>query len=174
MTPIDPFALAKRGETLAGTVAPEECSNIRDYEPRNLNYRLNFSVATATEPMPGKAKISGHISAELQLTCNRCAQLFAYPVAIDFVVYPVVSADAAEAYPVELDTIIIDNNAIAISDLVEQEVILALPVFPKHPDGSNACYNEVDCVNDQPDGNKPNGQNVFDVLLEVKNGCTKK
>lgn len=93
----------------------------------------------------GRADKSGkpvlHLEARgvLKLICQRCLDSFEYPldVAADFVI--VTSEDAipspdSDEYDDEVDYLVAETQ-MPVINLVEDEILLTLPLAPKHPDG---------------------------------------
>jgi uncharacterized protein len=77
------------------------------------------------------------------LTCQRCLQPIEWPVTSDSQVALV--ADAAEADRVAdgLETYLVENDRVSVRDLVEEELLLALPLVPKCAAGSE-CARSVE------------------------------
>ena len=87
----------------------------------------------------GKPVLHLEVRGELKLICQRCLDSFEYPldVAADFVI--VTSEDAipspdSDEYDDEVDYLVAETQMPVIG-LVEDEILLTLPLAPKHPDG---------------------------------------
>jgi uncharacterized protein len=72
------------------------------------------------------------ISARAELTCQRCLAPFACPVECGGRVAMVADAAEADRAPEGLETILAPGHRISVRDLVEEELLLALPIIPLH------------------------------------------
>lgn len=83
------------------------------------------------------------ISARAVLTCQRCMKPLER--AIESASRIVLVADAAEAEraPAELETVRAPGHRVRVRDLVEEELLLALPIVPLHPAGDCAAAGEA-------------------------------
>jgi uncharacterized protein len=78
--------------------------------------------------------ISGTGSVSVALTCQRCTESLIIDLDIDFTLSPVKNDEAAEALPSYYDAIELDENGeINLLELVEDELLLAIPLIPRHP-----------------------------------------
>lgn len=114
----------------------------------------------------GLVVISGEGSAAVKLACQRCNEAFDYELKVNFSFSPVKNAEAADELPSYYDAIEFDENGeVNLRDLVEDELILAIPLIPKH--SLEDCSAPADSVwGELPDEHdKPN---PFDVLKQLK------
>lgn len=72
------------------------------------------------------------VEAQLSLTCQRCMQPMPWPVASRARIALVGDADAADAVAPEFETVIAPGGRITVGELVEEELLLALPVVALH------------------------------------------
>ncbi len=72
------------------------------------------------------------ISAQAELTCQRCLAPLACPVKSGGRVALVADAGEADRAPEGLETILAPDHRISVRDLVEEELLLALPIVPLH------------------------------------------
>jgi uncharacterized protein len=164
---VNPFRLADAGRRLEGCI---EVSRLKRLRPSLVSdegevlVRLEFARNTQ-----GLATIRGHIETTLQLECQRCMQSMAYPVSDDLAVVAVESDAEAEMVQEQYDPLVVDDESLMIVDLVEDELMLALPLAPAHPESK-------DCVGrnlkefDPEDVDEPveEKDNPFAVLKKLK------
>ncbi len=87
---------------------------------------------------------SGTAVADLSLTggaalqCQRCMQPMEWPVQSTVRVALLASAAEAGALPEEIEPMLAPEGRISIADLVEEELLLALPIVPLHESGGCA------------------------------------
>jgi uncharacterized protein len=110
------------------------------------------------------------IAAEVALTCQRCLEKMSSRLAIDSTLAIVFSDEQAAQLPRHLDPLVIAGEEADLWELVEEELILALPAFSYHD--TAACReklagyaggNSVEATEDR----RPN---PFDVLAQLKRG----
>jgi len=110
--------------------------------------------------------ISGTGSVSVALTCQRCTESLTIDLDVEFTLSPVKNDEAAEALPSYYDAIELDENGeVNLLELVEEELILAIPLIAKHE--PSQCQAPVDSVwGELPEElEKPN---PFDVLKKIK------
>lgn len=83
----------------------------------------------------GYAMASIQASADLPVTCQRCLAPFTLVVEGDAQVVLVASDDEAIRVPEAFETVVCPEGRIHPRQLVEEELLLALPVVPLHPQG---------------------------------------
>ena len=81
----------------------------------------------------GVAQLRVRAEAALPLVCQRTLETFALPVQIDTRL-GLISCEADEAsLPADVEPLLIGNGLLRLADVVEDELILALPVVPVKP-----------------------------------------
>lgn len=106
--------------------------------------------------------ISGRITATLRLTCQRCLQPFDWPMAVDVDIGIVADEKAEESLPDGLDPLIVAGERVRLADVVEDELILGLPVVARHEDNP-ACQPAS-----RPAGGSDRKVSPFSVLQELR------
>lgn len=78
------------------------------------------------------------VKASLEVTCQRCVQPLPMEVQETFEVAPVTSLEQEQALPENVVPCWIDDELgeVSLWEQVEQAVIVALPLSPRHPEGS--------------------------------------
>lgn len=80
----------------------------------------------------GRRRILGQIRADVELTCQRCLGPVRYPVAADVHLVWAHTGDEAALVPEGYDAIVSVSGCINVRDLVEDELLLALPLVARH------------------------------------------
>ncbi|MGC1460138.1 MAG: YceD family protein [Steroidobacteraceae bacterium] len=87
------------------------------------------------------------IAAEVTLLCQRCLAPLKWPVNSVGRAALVATAAEGERVPEQLETVLAPEHRISTRDLVEEELLLALPLVPRHEDdgcaGDRAAAEEV-------------------------------
>ncbi len=106
------------------------------------------------------------VSADLQVTCQRCLGVMALPVATENRVAIVGDDDAAKQLPASLEPWIVTGEAGNLWGLAEDELILAIPVVSYHD--SEDCKRLLDAYRRPPESEDSDGDNPFKVLEQLK------
>ena len=84
------------------------------------------------------------VHADVVLTCQRCMGPLRWPLASEGRAALVATPEEADRVPEQLETVFAEGHRISLRDLVEEELLLALPLVPRHA-------SEHDCVGDEAD-----------------------
>lgn len=130
---IDALAFARRGETLEGVFQASSLPRVGAILAAPA-YALQYGIYGHTES--GRPVLRVSVRCQLMQTCQRCLEPFEWPLSLD--VRLPVARDARELQRWEeqdamLDALLADPRMDVVA-LVEDEVLLALPLAPKHPD----------------------------------------
>ena len=128
--------------------------------PGMVVFHLNFAVDEHGVPI-----MRGHIAAELTMACQRCLEDMAITIDRDIEVgFVFDDAHAAQASS-RLEICTLKEDYVSLANLLEDELILALPVI--------AAHNDDKCARWQDDAGGPNEddagkENPFAVLRDLK------
>jgi uncharacterized protein len=112
-----------------------------------------------------RIRIDGFIRAEMQLMCQRCLQAMAWKVDAPVRIALLKPGQSDANLPEDVDAQDLPvENPVALLDMVEDELILALPIVAKHP----ACPSNP-CVEDAPPVVEEKRPNPFAALAVFKN-----
>jgi uncharacterized protein len=89
----------------------------------------------------GQAIAHVKLHAELSVVCQRCMVRMQLPVDCDSRVALVESEEAAQAVPAEFETALAPGGRLRLRELVEEELLLALPAAPRHTE--DECVEEL-------------------------------
>jgi uncharacterized protein len=81
----------------------------------------------------GVAYLAVRVEAELPLTCQRSLEVFRQPVAIDQRLGLIAEESEEAALPPGYEPLLIPDGAVDLAGVIEDELILALPVVPVKP-----------------------------------------
>ncbi len=127
---IDPITLAHKGASLTGTVALHELPRV--FKQLCLGDGEVQVVFEFGKDLKNYYFIKGHIVTELSLQCQRCLQPVNYKIESHFCLSPVKDSKAAADLPSDYEPLIMTDKTISILDMVEEEIILNLPIAVKH------------------------------------------
>jgi uncharacterized protein len=123
----------------------------------------------------GRARIRGHVRADLQVCCQRCMGSLTLPVDAGFMLSPVSGPREAELLPAEYDPLLLEERLLNPIDLIEDELILAIPPAPRHPE-AECDVNLADYRHEMDSAQVPEAENdnPFAALQALKRGTGKK
>lgn len=128
---IDPFRFANNGRQLEGELALADMSRLSESlfdNSGSVAVSMQFDV-----DQTGTPNLHGHFETTLSLTCERCMQAVAFPVVIDTWLGLVRHEKLAESLAEQYEPWVIDDtDLVDPATVVEDELILALPLVPKH------------------------------------------
>jgi uncharacterized protein len=79
-----------------------------------------------------RARLRGSVDAELTVMCQRCMGPMRLPVHADFLLAVVKGEAEAERLPDDYDALLLSEDRLQLSNVIEDELLLALPVAPLH------------------------------------------
>ena len=123
---------------------------------------LDFSVDEQ-----GRRRIAGTVTATLPLQCQRCLDVVELAVSSELALALVWTEEKAAQLPRTLDPVLMAEPELDLYALVEEELLLALPLVPQHPVGQCA----APAIPDAAEGEalaEPEKVNPFQVLASLK------
>ena len=166
---VDPIRLSARGEHLQGTIPLKQMKRLTSAllsDKGDVHLDAEFSV-----DINHVVILAGKIDTDTKLICQRCMGEMDLPIKIDFQVAFVRSEDEMERLPEGYEATLVDNTTMMLSDIIEDEILLALPSIPKHLDESCSPDKiEVDwgSQKNEPDTESEERENPFDILASLK------
>ena len=116
----------------------------------------------------GIPNVAGRVHADVVLTCQRCLEPMKVPVDVDLSLGIVASEDGANRLPEHYDPLVTRGEQLLVAEMVEDEILLALPAIPRH---DTAECTAVENVEKRP-GDVGEGDDVssspFAVLAQLK------
>jgi uncharacterized protein len=131
---LDAFRLAREHGVLEGSIDAHRLSRVADVladGPADVRWRIEGSADTA-----GRPALAIEIIGSVQLTCQRCLDDFAWPVAQRTEV--LLAHDEGELAALDAESsaeVVLAEAPVAPLTLVEDELLLALPFAPMHAEG---------------------------------------
>ena len=127
---IDPYEFAEKRRRIKGKIPLTAMDHLRDAV---LNPNGEASLEFEFRKDGVRAVISGRIEANLVLRCQCCLEPLEWPVVNEVCLGVVRSIDEADLLPETLEPLLVESDsAIALADIVQDELLLALPSVPQH------------------------------------------
>ena len=83
------------------------------------------------------------VSAQPEVICQRCMQPMRWPVNVKSRVALVSDYDAADRVPDGMEVFLVEADSVSVRDLVDEEILLALPHVARHEEGSECASSEM-------------------------------
>ncbi len=143
---VEPFALATQGRTIEGEIPLADltrlsalaCSSQSQGSASkdtvasvNIEGSVGFTLCFDIDE-GGAPRIGGNVSTTLRLQCQRCMEDMDYPITLNVRLGIVPSREAAKSLPDSYDPLVVSGDEISIASILEDELILALPIVAIH------------------------------------------
>ena len=136
---VDPFRFAENAVSLNGALFIKEmqrfCSSLAS-DQGEVKVSMTFD-----RDEQGIRHIKGRITTEVMLQCQRCLRPFKHEIINEFLLGIVHTEEEADRLPNRYDPLIVSDGALVISDMIEEELIISLPLVPMH--NTKDCNAEV-------------------------------
>lgn len=163
---IDPLNLAdKRGE-IKGQLPISDLDRLRDLLVTDTGL---IEVVLWFGREGKQAKVEGEITTELHLCCQNCLQVVVWPVEAKFKLGIVTTIEQANRLPDDFEPLLVNQNDILVKDLIEDELLLILPTYPKHPYDCLALQTDVKIKSALTKPEQAEKKNPFSILANLKN-----
>ncbi len=163
---VDPIRLATRNEHLQGTIPLKQMKRLIEAfssSEGDVFIDVEFSVDINQVVI-----LAGEIKTNAKLICQRCMEEMELPIALDFQLAFVRTEVEMERLPKGYEATLIDNTMM-LSDIIEDEILLALPAIPKHlDDGCSSDKNWGKQETIETNTESVERDNPFDILASLK------
>jgi uncharacterized protein len=99
----------------------------------------------------GQAVADLEVHAAPEVICQRCMQPMRWPVDVKSRIALVSDYDAADRVPDGMEVFLVEADSVSVRDLVDEEVMLALPHVPRHEEGSECAGRSVELPGQEAD-----------------------
>ena len=158
---------AAKEATVSGVLEPVHLPRFRELLASDAGkIEAQFTFGKDEE---GRYRVQLHLEGQVEVTCQRCLEAMPETVTADNQLALVWSDEQARHLPRHLDPLIATEEACNLWELVEDELILALPPFSYHD--TEECkeilsgYTAGPAVEEEEGNARPN---PFDVLAQLK------
>ena len=129
---IDGLEFARTGSKLQGAWPVALFGRLRDVLRTNEG-NLQYELAGVPEER-GRPALRLKVDGVLQLVCQRCLGALEFPLRIDVSLQLAATQAEVDAEPLDADgpEQIVAGREMQVRDLVEDEVLLAIPLAPRH------------------------------------------
>ena len=163
---IDPFRLAESGAELSGPIPLKQMQRLLPQladDSGEVDVVLNFDIDELGVPF-----VKGQVKATLHIVCQRCLEAFDYPVEQDIVLAWVRNDPQAERLPLRYDPYLVEENPLMLKDVVEDELLLALPNVPMHTESDCPASAWLAAQESVVQPKQDEEKNPFSILAKLK------
>ena len=160
---IEPERLAADGEVLIGKIDQIEMPRLTSLVSSpdgEVSFSLVFCKGTH-----GEIQITGNLETTLTMQCQRCLSEMKFILDNPISISVIKNRNKIELINSDLEPILINEEKFLLLDLIEEEVILGLPIAPLPP--QDACS-----VKGQSNRHSVKKENPFTVLSKLKSSKT--
>jgi len=156
---IDSMDFADNGQEMSGEVAVADLERLQDTlesSQGKLDYKLRGGVDDQ-----GDHFLEVSITGRCSLLCQRCLNGMDHPVQIEtrLLLRDQASLDKLDDVEEEFDSVLADKH-MDVLDMLEEEILLSLPIAPKHETGA--------CQAENSEHREENRQHPFAILEKLK------
>lgn len=127
---VDAHKLAKQGANLSGVlllVNLLRIADLLDNKAGQLTIDLQFEIGR-----DHLHYVHGHINGNIEILCQRCMEAMTMAVDNQFVLGLMDNPEIAKRLPENIEPIYLNQGELDISGMIEDELILALPLIAMH------------------------------------------
>ena len=126
--------LATRHTAQSDQLGPRRLPRLASLLAAGEGQGLDVGVRFAPDPS-GLARLELAVNGEVQLVCQRCLAPMAWPVALEASLTVVASEQEAEGLEDPFEAIVMDPDGLCLDRIIEDEVLAAVPLAPRHEAG---------------------------------------
>ncbi len=157
---VDPWRVSEQKQTFSGSVRLGDLPRLSPLLSRHegtAEYQFVFSRDQYRRPL-----IEGHVEATLWQTCQRCLAEMPLKVDSKFSLVVVQGYDEAGQLDEALEPLLAEEGNVSLLELVEDELLLGLPVVALHEQCDAPAYDDEEISVEEP------RENPFAALKRLK------
>lgn len=158
---LEPRKLVSQGAILEGALATDSMARLHAAVlglEDEVGVHLEFGRDEENRPL-----LDGRFSLGVELQCQRCLGGVAIDLKGAFHLGLVWREEQVDQLPRALDPWWVEDEWLDVCDLIEDELLLALPIVPRHPEGQ--CFIDASYVGGDQEEER---QSPFNVLAQLK------
>lgn len=168
---VDPYRFADNETHLHGSLPTKNMSRLCGSlasDVGSVDINIKFGIDEQ-----GLRFLRGHLTATLGLECQRCMESLDYEIIDDFLLGIVPTEEAANELPGRYDPLVVKGGVdLFIQDIVEDELIVSLPIVPMHKLGD--CKIKLPLVVESDEISEIQADNPFKVIELLRTKRDKK
>lgn len=164
---IDPISFADRQRVLKGQIPLTKLSRLADLLLDNIGH-LEVDLSFSKD---GRLSVvRGRLRGELIVECRTCLQAVTLPLDVKVNLAVVKTIEQAERLSGEYEPLMVEDEKILLHEMIEDEVLLILPDFPRHTQECQPYKHSTHTLKSAPNNYQHSkSDNPFSVLSQLKN-----
>lgn len=127
---IDPFRSAGRELSYGGLLPIRAMERlVSSLVSHDGDVKVQLQLAIDAQGIP---YLKGNLETSVSLQCQRCLESYGHEINNDFLLGIVRSSEESERLPKHYDPLVVEGETLIISDMIEEELLISLPVVPMH------------------------------------------
>ena len=131
-------------------------------EEQTISFEISASLDDQQVP-----RLAVHVHGSVPMTCQRSLKRYMQSIDSRSEIAPVASEAEAQALPEELEPKLVPDGRLRMVELVEDELLLALPLVPRDP-ASEPVGEVEDAADDHPESDATEAGGPFAALARLK------
>ncbi len=164
---VDAYKLADQHTFLEGVVSSNRLSRVADAvlsQDAEFKAALNFN-----RDAEQRRVVFGEVSGRVELECQRCLRPVSHSIDSQFNLAIVYNDEMAKALPASLEPLVLlPDQPLDVADIIEDEVLLSLPMHAMHPEGECEIQTEFKPDDADETASSDKKDNPFKVLESLK------
>jgi len=162
---IEPLRLAESGRSLSGRLPVRKCRRLAE-SLSGTQGEVEVSMEFGVDEQ-GRPRLLGSLFVEVEVLCQRCLEAMRLPLRLDLHLGLVTSDTEGADLPEEMEPLVVSGTPMSLADIVEDELILGLPLVPVHP--PEACSARTEYAM-PAEGEEQRPEGPFAALAALKTG----
>lgn len=158
---INPVMYARRGLQIKGSLRLADMERLAE---RILDPKEDVEVQAEFGILDGRGYMKGRVTGTLYVECQRCLQPLRMDIAHEFKLGMIESEAEIPLLREDEEPLITSGDEMALADIIEDELLLLLPMVPAHPAGE--CVADAGRQTEQEDTGER--ENPFARLADLK------
>lgn len=157
LEPFDPYIAAERGRMYKGTIPLSQLGRLGDSvadKRGNVQYELYFAKEDNVR------SVTGQVDVDIILQCQVCLDNVDLSINAQTRLGLVSSLDEASELSSAYEPLLVVDKKITLIDIVEEELLLAIPIIPRHE--------QCNITNPNNRVSAEEKENPFSVLADLK------
>ena len=165
---VDPFRLAEARRLLEGEIPLTQMKRLLPLlasDAGAIHVSLEFGIDSMDV-----VNLVGKVQADLTLVCQRCLEPMDWPLQLDLALAFLRPDEDEAGIPGPYEPYVVDALPVRLADMIEDEIILALPSIPRHElteCPASEWIQDENTAADKPAAVENQTNNPFSVLAEM-------
>ena len=164
---IEPRKLAEQGGSVSGQTTVSALPRLAEFG-HSQGEQVDVALAFQRSAEDSLYTVQGTVNTRLQLVCQRCLEPVMYDITARVGLALIWSEEDAERLPERFDPWLMSDEKLSLVPLLEEELLLALPLVAMHEQCPNPLRNTAAPTAAETETPKEQADNPFAILATLK------